>query len=71
MLLQRITLSGEKDESLYISADNTFFAGNTLYDVATRFAQSGGRVLYIDEIHKYQGWSKEVKMCTTIFLRSR
>ncbi|MGM9757626.1 MAG: ATP-binding protein [Candidatus Cryptobacteroides sp.] len=62
MLLQRIILSGEKDESLYISADNTYFSGNTLYDVATKFAQSGGKVLYIDEIHKYQGWSKEVKM---------
>ena len=62
MVLQRILMTDSKKESLYISADNTFFAGNTLYDIATKFAQEGGRVLYIDEVHKYQNWSKEVKM---------
>ena len=62
MVLQRILMTDSKKESLYISADNTFFAGNTLYDIATKFAQQGGKVLYIDEVHKYQDWSKEVKM---------
>lgn len=62
MVLQRILMTDAKKESLYISADNTFFAGNTLYDIATKFAQVGGKVLYIDEVHKYQDWSKEVKM---------
>lgn len=62
MVLQRILMTDAKKESLYISADNTFFAGNTLYDIATKFAQEGGRILYIDEVHKYQDWSKEVKM---------
>lgn len=62
MVLQRIIMTDAKKESLYISADNTFFAGNTLYDIATKFAQEGGKVLYIDEVHKYQDWSKEVKM---------
>lgn len=62
MVLQRILMTDSKKESLYISADNTFFAGNTLYDIATKFVQQGGRVLYIDEVHKYQDWSKEVKM---------
>lgn len=62
MVLQHILLTDAKKESLYVSADNTFFAGNTLYDIATKFAQQGGKVLYIDEVHKYQDWSKEVKM---------
>ena len=62
MVLQRILLTDAKKESLYVSADNTFFAGNTLYDIATKFSQEGGKVLYIDEVHKYQDWSKEVKM---------
>lgn len=62
MVLQHIIMTDAKNESLYISADNTYFAGNTLYDVATKFAQDGGKVLYIDEVHKYQDWSKEVKM---------
>lgn len=62
MVLQRILMTDAKKESLYISADNTFFAGNTLYDIAAKFAQEGGKILYIDEVHKYQDWSKEVKM---------
>ena len=62
MVLQRILMTNAKKESLYISADNTFFAGNTLYDIATKFSQEGGKILYIDEVHKYQDWSKEVKM---------
>ena len=62
MVLQRILMTNAKKESLYISADNTFFAANTLYDIATKFSQEGGKVLYIDEVHKYQDWSKEVKM---------
>lgn len=62
MVLQHILMTDAKKESLYISADNTYFAGNTLYDIATKFAQGGGKILYIDEVHKYQDWSKEVKM---------
>lgn len=62
LVLQRILLTDAKNESLYISADNTYFAGNTLFDTATKFAQSGGKILYVDEVHKYQDWSREVKM---------
>lgn len=62
MVLQHILMTDTKKESLYIAADNTYFAAHTLYDTATQFAQQGGKVLYIDEIHKYQNWSKEVKM---------
>lgn len=62
MVLQRILLTDAAEQSLYVSADNTYFAGNTLYDTATKFAQSGGKILYIDEVHKYQDWSREVKM---------
>ena len=62
MVLQHILMTNTKKESLYIAADNTYFAAHTLYDTATQFAQQGGKVLYIDEIHKYQNWSKEVKM---------
>lgn len=62
MVLQHILMTDTKKDSLYIAADNTYFAANTLYDTATKFAQQGGKILYIDEIHKYQNWSKEVKM---------
>lgn len=62
LILQHILLTNTVEESLYISADSTYFAGHTLYDIASSFAQNRGKVLYIDEVHKYQDWSKEVKM---------
>ncbi len=46
---------------LYCSADTNYFATHTLTEVADNFAKIGGKWLFIDEIHKYQGWSSEVK----------
>lgn len=62
MVLQRILLSTQRVESLYISADNTYFASHSLFDTASQFYREGGKVLYIDEVHKYENWSSEVKM---------
>lgn len=62
MILQHIKMTNTKNESLYVAADNTYFSTNSLYDVASSFAKNGGKVLYIDEVHKYENWSKEVKM---------
>ena len=46
---------------LYCSADTNFFSTNTLVDVADTFVKRGGKWLFIDEVHKYTGWSREVK----------
>ena len=61
LLLQHILLSGQKDESLYVMADDFYFTQHRLYDLALQFYQQGGTYLYIDEIHKYKGWSTEIK----------
>ena len=47
--------------ALYCSADTAYFASHTLVDTASAFVKMGGRHLFIDEIHKYAGWSQEVK----------
>ena len=62
MILQHIKLTHTENESLYIAADNSYFASRSLFDTASAFAGQGGKVLYIDEVHKYQDWSREVKM---------
>src|SRR5574344_3082810 len=62
MVLQHIKIQGDRNSSLYIDANNSYFAANSLYDTASAFNKSGGKVLYIDEIHKYGDWSREVKM---------
>lgn len=46
---------------LYCSADTNYFATHTLTDVADNFVKIGGTHLFIDEVHKYPGWSREVK----------
>ena len=62
MILQHIRLTQAENESLYIAADNTYFTSHSLFDTASAFSGQGGKVLYIDEVHKYPDWSKEVKM---------
>ena len=61
MILQHIKLYDNQDESLYFTADDFFFTQHRLFDLALSFYQQGGKRLYIDEIHKYKGWSVEVK----------
>lgn len=59
MILQIIKSSDEK--SLYVDADNIYFSTHSLIDLADDFVKEAGRLLAIDEIHKYKGWSKELK----------
>lgn len=60
MVLQHM-LATKGEASLYVMADNIYFADNTLVALADDFVKEGGRRLYIDEIHKYEGWSRELK----------
>lgn len=60
MILQRIKQSSE-GVHLYVAADNIYFTNHTLIGFADDFVKEGGTHLYIDEIHKYQGWSRELK----------
>jgi len=49
-------------QALYVSADNLYFVKNNLVDLAEKFVDFyDGRVLCIDEIHKYPDWSRELK----------
>ena len=61
LMLQHIKKHNDLSETLYVSADNMYFAGHTLYELAGNFFLQGGKHLYIDEIHKYKGWSTEIK----------
>ena len=47
--------------SLYVSADHSYFTTHTLIELADDFVKEGVEHLYIDEIHKYEGWSREIK----------
>ena len=62
LLLQHIKLYDREDESLYVTADDFYFTKYRLFDMAYQFYNLGGKKLYIDEIHKYKDWSKELKL---------
>ena len=46
---------------LYVSADSVYFTNHSLIDFADEFIKDGGTHLYIKEIHKYAGLSRELK----------
>ena len=48
-------------EALYCVMDSMYFTNHTLLDLAEHFHQMGGKHLFLDEVHKYPTWSKEVK----------
>ncbi len=63
MLLQYIKneLMGKK-ESFYFSADLVYFQQTNLLEfVGDLHQKEGYKVIFIDEIHKYQGWDRELK----------
>jgi predicted AAA+ superfamily ATPase len=37
------------------------FTNSRLYDIVDEFYALGGRVVAIDEVHKYKNWSQEIK----------
>ena len=62
LFLQHIKLHLDRQTTLYVSADNLYFSDHTLVDLADAFNKQGGRHLFIDEIHKYPAWSRELKL---------
>jgi len=63
MMLQYIKEHYADDSSaLYISLDNPYFQTLSLLDFAQEFSQLGGKVLFIDEVHKYKDWSIHIKL---------
>lgn len=61
MILQHIKENLDSKKALYVSADDMYFGENRLLDLADDFYKSAGEYLFIDEIHKYIDWSRELK----------
>ena len=61
LLLQHIKKYEKTEDVLYITADDFYFTNHRLFDLAYQFYTQGGKKLFIDEIHKYKGWSTEIK----------
>lgn len=61
MILQHIKENLDSKKALYVSADDMYFGENKLFDLADDFYKNAGEYLFIDEIHKYIDWSRELK----------
>ena len=48
-------------QKIYISLDDIYFLNHSLVDIGKEFYLQGGKILALDEVHKYPNWSKEIK----------
>ena len=48
-------------EIAYLSLDDIYFTTHSLVDTARSFYLQGGKVLVLDEVHKYASWAREIK----------
>jgi len=62
MILQYIKENLPINKTLYVTAEDFYFAKNRLLDLAESFVKWGGKYLFVDEIHKYPDWSRELKL---------
>lgn len=62
LMLQHLKYDlGIPANALYITADHTWFYNHTLLETANDWYKQGGKILFIDEVHKYANWSVELK----------
>ena len=62
MMLQYIKEHLDANEALYVTADDFYFSTHRLVELADEFTKLGGKYLFVDEIHKHDDWSRELKL---------
>jgi hypothetical protein len=59
MLLQHLQLTDKK--GVYFSLDDIYFESNRLLMLISELYEAGFRAFYLDEVHRYAYWSKDLK----------
>jgi len=54
-------------EALYCVLDSIYFSNHSLLNLAEQFRQNGGKHLFLDEVHKYAHWSRELKEINDLY----
>lgn len=62
LLLQYLSKSGlTAPQAVYLSLDDLYFSTHTVLETVNRIYREGGKIIVLDEVHKYPGWAREVK----------
>lgn len=56
-------LKEDPKDALYINLNNFYFTGRKISGFADEFYKRGGKLLVLDQIHKYPFWDKELREC--------
>jgi len=62
LVLQYAKQNLDPAQTLYVTAEDFYFADKRLVELADTFVKYGGKQLFIDEIHKYKDWARELKL---------
>lgn len=54
-------ISAATTKALYMTGDDIEFTNSKIYNLVEEFYTLGGRIVVIDEVHKYKNWAQEVK----------
>ncbi|MDL1958528.1 MAG: AAA family ATPase, partial [Deltaproteobacteria bacterium] len=64
-MIQKILSANDDDiftkNAVYVPVDHFIVGSRGLYEIAEEFYNLGGEMICFDEIHKYAGWSSELK----------
>ena len=61
LMLQRLRRAGTEISGIYLTLDDLHFSNHTLRGTIEYFRERGITHFYLDEVHKYSGWSREIK----------
>lgn len=53
--------------ALYCVMDSMYFTNHSLLELGEKFHTVGGRHLFLDEVHNYPGWSREIKELNDLY----
>jgi len=54
---------GTNRSCLYVNFNNFYFTEHSLFEFVGKFHAQGGKTLLLDQIFKYENWSKELREC--------
>ena len=61
LFLQQLATRFSPEEAVYVTLDDIYFTDNHLIDFIEAFRNVGGKYFFIDEVHKYPTWARELK----------